>query len=151
MSDFERTYRESMEARIRQLEAENARLRDACDEFSKNETQYIRTYNAMVRERDDLAVENDRLREEAKAHPYGPRWIDLEAENARLREDRDGFEALCNERAANIDRLREALNRQRGFLARMDLVLGQPMMDGSHVPNTLALIEEARNALKETT
>jgi hypothetical protein len=35
----------------------------------------------------------------------------------------------------------EAL-RLRGLLARIELILGNPMMDGSHVPNALLLCEQ---------
>lgn len=70
-----------------EMAEEIVRLRDACDEFSKNETQYIRTYNAMVRERDDLAVEAARLREENEyLRVKMTQYDDLVTENGGLRE-----------------------------------------------------------------
>jgi predicted RNase H-like nuclease (RuvC/YqgF family) len=64
-----------------------------------------------------IEAEVKRLRAEEKAHPYGPRWADLEAENERLRTELKYYKAELDKVLAKNQRLR---NRVDVLQAQLD-------------------------------
>jgi len=73
-----------LEGLVTSLTAVNRNRRVELDATQAEVERLQQKYNTM---KGKLTTEVERLREEAKAHPYGPRWKDLEAENERLRRD----------------------------------------------------------------
>lgn len=66
------------------------------------------------------------LEAEAKAHPYGPRWADLEAENAELLEAVKGWHAWVETAEARVRELELRDLRTLKLVADLDNRIAEP-------------------------